>query len=343
LARRAIVLLSLVAVAGLSWAEGTAAPAAGAPPIPELPAGTTVPISTAWGVLSAVFSPTWIAYDRGYFRQFGLNVTMDHLEGVIQAQAIVAGKILFGNVGGAELLNARAAGSPMEAILQTTDSPVFELHAPPTIRSIGEFRDKTIAITRAGSTTDMAVRVILKNHGLVPGQDVKLLNMNEMSGIVAALQAGIVQGGVLSYPAAFQAAAAGFPKVASTVEEHVHLQQNLIVVMKPYADMHEAVVFAYLKGYLLGLRDFVVHPEVAHAAIAKYTNSDPAASRAAYEAVRPAMMVSHYVNEEGFKTVQEFGANPKVSQVRLADAHDDHFLRTLEASGFLKRLGLSVK
>ncbi len=301
--------------------------------IPEIPAGTRATITTAWGVLSAIFAPTWIAYDRGYFRQYGLDVTMDHLEGVIQAQAIVAGKIL----------NARAAGAPMEAILQTTDSPVFELHAPPSIQSVGDFRGKTIAITRAGSTTDMAVRVILKNHGLVPGQDVKLLNMNEMSGIIAALQAGIVQGGMLSYPAAFQAAAAGFPKVASTVDEHVHLHQNLIVVMKPYADTHEAVVFAYLKGYLLGLRDFMVNSEVAYTAIAKYTNSDRAAAHAAYEAVRPAMMVSHYVNEDGFKTIQEFGANPKASQVRLADAHDDHFLRTLETTGFLRRLGLSTK
>ncbi len=338
----AIALLSAAALVGV-FQPGAAAAAPGVPAVPEIPAGTTVAVTTAWGVVSAIFAPTWIAYDRGYFRQYGLNATMDRLEGVVQAQAIVAGTILFGNVGGAEVLNARAAGAPMEAILQTTDSPVFELHAPPSIRNIADFRGKTIAITRAGSTTDMAVRVVLKNHGLVPGQDVKLLSMNEMSGIVAALQAKIVQGGMLSYPAAAQATAAGFPMIASTVDEHVHLPQNLIVVMKPYADAHEAAVFAYLKGYLLGLRDFLTKPEIAYAAITKYTSSDPASARAAYEAVRPAVAVSHYVNEEGFKTVQEFGANPKVSQLKLEEAHDDHFLRALEASGFLRRLGLSTK
>lgn len=338
----AIALLTSAALVGFFPPEGAVA-ALGAPPVPEIPAGTTVPVTTAWGVVSAIFTPTWISYDRGYFRQYGLNTTMERLEGVIQAQAIVAGTILFGNVGGAEVLNARAAGAPLEAILQTTDAPVFELHAPPSIRNIADFRGKTIAITRAGSTTDMAVRVVLRNHGLVPGQDVKLLSMNEMTGIVAALQARVVQGGMLSYPAAAQATAAGFPMVASTVDEHVHLHQNLIVVMKPYADAHEAAVFAYLKGYLLGLRDFLMKPEIAYAAIAKYTSSDPASARAAYEAVRPAVAVSHYVNEEGFKTVQEFGGNPKVGQLKLEEAHDDHFLRALEASGFLRRLGLSTK
>jgi len=338
----AITLLSAAALVGFYQPPGAADAGPGIAAVSEFSAGNAA-ITTAWGVASAVFAPTWIAHDRGYFRQYGLDVTMDRIEGVIQAQAIVAGKIQFGNVGGAEVLNARAAGAPMVAILQTTDSPVFELHAPPSIRSITDFRGKTIAITRAGSTTDMAVRVILKNHGLVPGQDVKLLNMNEMTGIVAALQAGIVQGGMLSYPAAAQATAAGFPMVASTVDEHVHLQQNLIVVMKPYADAHEAVVLAYLKGYLLGLRDFLTKPEIAYAAIAKYTSSDPAAARTAYEAMRPAVAVSHYVNEEGFKTVQQYGANPKVSQLKLEDAHDDHFLRALEASGFFRRIGLSTK
>jgi len=337
------LFVSFFALVGLSQPEGRAALALAAPAIPEIPTGAPAAITTAWGVISAVFAPTWIAYDTGYFRQYSLDVTMERIEGVIQAQAIVAGKVQFGNVGGAEVLNARAAGSPMVAILQTTDAPVFELHAPPSIRSIGDFRGKSIAITRRGSTTDMAVRVVLRNHGLVPDQDVKLVNMNEMSGIVAALQAGVVQGGMLSYPAAAQATAAGFPMVVSTVDEHVHLHQNLIVVMKPYADTHPAVVFAYLKAYLQGLRDFMQKPEVAHAAIAKYTNADQAASRAAYEAIRPAMTTSHYVNEEGFKTIQEFGANPKTTQVRLADAHDDHFLRALEATGFLKQLGLVTK
>ncbi len=337
------LLVSFLALVGFSQPGITAAPAPAPPVIPAIPPGTTIAITTAWGVASAVFAPTWIAYDKGYFRQYGLDVTLEHIEGVIQAQAVISGKIQFGNVGGAELLNARAAGSPMVSILQTTDSPVFELHAPPSIRNIGDLRGKTIAITRTGSTTDMAVRVILKNHGLVPDQDVKLLNMNEMSGIVAAMQAGIVQGGMLSYPAAVQATAAGFPMVASTVDEHIHLHQNLIVVMKPYADTHAAEVFAYLKGYLQGLRDFLVQPEVAYAAIAKYTNSNPAAARAAYENVRPAMLANHYVNEEGFKTIQEFGSNPKTAQVRLADAHDDHYLRALETTGFLKRLGLITK
>jgi NitT/TauT family transport system substrate-binding protein len=309
--------------------------------VPEIPAGTTIPITTAWGVVSAVFAPIWIAYDKGYFRQYGLDVTLQRIEGVVQAQAIISGRIQIGNVGGAEILNAQAAGSPMEAILQTTDSPVFEIHSPPTIRSIADLKGKTIGITRTGSSTDMAARVLLKNHGLAPGQDVQLLNLNEMGAIVAGLKGGVIQGGVLSFPAAAQATAAGFPMVASTVDEHVHLQQNLVTVMKPYADAHPAIIFAYLKAYLLGLRDFLQKPEIGYASISKYGQTDLAAARASYQANLPAMNSSHFVNEEGLKTVQEFGSNPKAAQVKLANAYDNHYLRALEESGFFRRIGLN--
>ncbi len=334
------VSVFLLAPSAVPQPPGPAAQAA-VVTIPSIPVGKTVPITTAWGVISVVFAPIWIAYDSGYFRQYGLDVTLDHIEGVIQAQAILSGRVQVGNVGGAEILNAQAAGSPMVAIFQTTDSPVFELHTPPSIRSFADLRGKTVAITRTGSSTDMAARVLLRNHGLIPGQDVKLLSMNEMGGIIAGLQSGVVQGGVLSYPAAAQATAAGFPSLASTVAEHVHLQQNMIVVMKPYADAHPEVVFAYLKAYLLGLRDFLQKPEIAYAAISKYTHSDAAASRTAYQANLGAMSQSHFVNEEGFKTVQEFGANPGAAKVKLSGAHDDHFLRALEESGFFRRIGLT--
>jgi len=339
----AAIGIFVLVLAAVPQPRGTAAPTSFGPTIPEIPAGKTVPITTAWGVVSAIFAPIWIAYDRGYFRQYGLEVTLERIEGVVQAQAIVAGKIEIGNVGGAELLNVRAAGSPMVALLQTTDSPVFELHALPSIHSVADLKGKTIAITRAGSTTDMAARVILKNHGLVAGQDVKLLNMNEMSGIIAAMQSGIVQGGMLSYPAAVNATAAGFPMIASTVDEHVHLQQSLIVTMKPYAEAHPAVVFAYLKAYLLGLRDFLQKPEVAYEAIAKYAKTDLATARAAYNANLAAIKSSHFVNEDGFKTVQQYGGNPKTAEVKLADAHDDRFLRALEVSGFFRRIGLNPR
>ncbi len=306
--------------------------------IPTIPPGSAVKITTATGVPSGVFTPVWIAVDNGIFAKYGLDATLVNIEGVKQAQAIIAGDIQIGNVGGAEILNSRAGGASLVGIRESTASPVFELHAAPAIKQITDLRGKTVAVTQTGSSTDMSARVLLKNHGLEPDQDVKLLNSSDMPAILAALASRQVQGGVMSPPTTIKADNAGFPKLASTIDEHVALQQNLTVVMKPYADAHPDVVYAYLKAQLEATAMFFNQPDVAVAAIAKHTQSDQATAKTAYDAFLPVMEVEGLVQEQGFKTVQDFGANPKARGVTLAGAHDDHFLQQLQASGFIDQL-----
>ncbi|MDE3077491.1 MAG: hypothetical protein KGJ86_18890, partial [Chloroflexota bacterium] len=124
------------------------------------------------------------------------------------------------------------------------------------------------------------------------------------------------------------------------LDEHVPLHQNLVVVMKPYAAAHPEVVYSYLEGYLEGLRDFFNDPDVAVAAIGKYTKTDPQLAKQAYEAIRPALDAYPLVQESGFKTIQELGPNTKTRSLNLSEAHDDTFLTRLKASGFLDKLGI---
>ncbi len=334
-----VLILSMPAlIAWGSFGEGALASAA---TIPQIPPRQSVPVTAAWGVVSIVFAPIWIAYDKGYFTKYGLNVTLEHAGGgVVMVQAVASGKIQFGHVGGVELLNVRAAGSPMVALMQATNAIVFEIHAPPSIRTIKDLRGKTVAITRIGTLTDMVARVILVNHGLDPDRDVKYIQMNGMEGVLTALQQKLADAGVFSYPVAARAAAVGFPKLASAVDEHVRLSQSLLSVMKPYADAHPAVVFAYMKGYLEGLRDFLKNRDLALAVSAKYTRSDPEDVRLAYEATRPAMEAHHYVDVEGLRTVQRYGGNPNISTAAIRFAHDDSYLHALEESGFFNQLGI---
>jgi len=59
----AVAVFSLVGLVGSLQPNGTAAPVPGTPVIPEIPVGTPAAITTAWGVVSAIFAPTWIAHD----------------------------------------------------------------------------------------------------------------------------------------------------------------------------------------------------------------------------------------------------------------------------------------
>src|SRR5581483_2658966 len=119
-------------------------------------------------------------------------------------------------------------------------------------------------------------KLLLSKHGLTPGKDVNLVAVNGMPAILAALTGGKVEAGTMSPPTTVKANQAGFPKLASTVEEKVPLQQNMINLKKSYAAQHPEVVYAYLKAELEGRRDFLTKSDVAIAAIAKHTDSDQA-------------------------------------------------------------------
>jgi NitT/TauT family transport system substrate-binding protein len=347
----AAALLLATAACGSASPPASASPSASAAPasssasaapvtIPTIPAGQTVSITTATGVPSAVFTPVWIALDRGYFEQHGLNVKLEQIEGVTQAQAVIAGDVQIGNVGNTEVLDARVGGADLIGIRQFTNAPVFEIHADPSIKNIDDLKGKTIAITRTGSSTDLATRVILAKHNLTPGTDVKLLDANNMPGILAALESHQVAAGTMSPPTTVKADAAGFPKLVSAVDEHVPLPQNLMVTTKQYAEAHPEVVYAYLQAELEGVRDFFNDPQFAVATIAKYTQSDQKTAQAAYDATKPAMTTVGLVSEAGFKTVQQYGSNPKTRSLDVSQAYDNSFLKNLQASGFIKQLGI---
>src|SRR5712692_9275012 len=350
-------LLTPLALAGVLAACGggaaapasgpTSSPAANAKPaasggaIPSIPAGQKVKITTATGVPSVVFTPMWIAVDTGLFAKYGLDATLENIEGVRQAQAIIAGDVQVGNVGGAEILNTQASGgAKMIAIEETTASPLFEIHAGSDIKKVEDLKGKTIAITQAGSSTDMATRVLLKNQGLSPDIDAKLLNASNMPGILAAMVSKNVQAGTVSPPTTVKATAAGFPKVAGAVDEHVPLQNNLVATMKPWADQHPEVVFAYLKAVLEANKVYLDKPDVAIVAIAKHTESDQATAKEAYDAMKPAIEQIGLVQEAGLKTIQDYGPNPQLKNVNLKDTYDNHYLEQLKASGFTDQIGV---
>ena len=55
-------------------------------------------------------------------------------------------------------------------------------------------------MTRFGSLTDLLIRQVLKNWGLEPQKDVKLIQIGRMPDIATAIAQKSVDGGVISFP-----------------------------------------------------------------------------------------------------------------------------------------------
>ena len=340
-AASASALSSAPASRAVSAKPSGAASAGAAAAVPTIPADQPVSITIGTGVPAIIFTPIWIAYDQGYFKRHGLDVKMDQIEGVPQAQAIVAGDIQIGAVGGTEVLDSRIGGADLIAIQQQSESPAFQIHVNPSIKKLADLKGKTIAVTRIGSSTDITTRVMLAKNGLNPATDVTELAANNPAGILAALEGGKVQAGTLAPPNDVVANKAGFPKLVSALDEHVPLQMGLIDTTKAYADKHPEVVYAYLEAELEGTRDFLNKPDIAIQEIAKTTKVNKDVAQQGYEAMKPVMTTWGPVDPAGLKTVQQYGKNTKTRQLNVADAYDNKFIQALKASGFIK--GLAIK
>jgi NitT/TauT family transport system substrate-binding protein len=325
---------------------GCTAPAAPAPAPTRTPSIAAIspdaPLSltVATGPASAAFAPVWLAVENGFFARHGLRVNLQTgMSGVNQAQALLAGEIQVGNFGPSELLNARSTGADVIGVAETIFSPLFELHAAPSFPSVESLRGKTVAITRTGSSNDLAARIILSAHGLTPGQDITLIQTGDQFQALAALQSGGVDSAVFSPPTNLKATSAGYPSITAVADTGAVLIDLLTVTSRAYTDAHPEGLLAYLSGYVEGLREFLVNPEAAVAIIARYTESDLDTAREGYRIVLPTIDPRPFIRDEGLKTIQTFDVSGRLGGVNLAAAHDDRFLMQLQAAGLLDATG----
>jgi NitT/TauT family transport system substrate-binding protein len=204
---RLIALLSLaLAVALPACAPGrpaAEAPRAAAPPAstateaPPSPAGP-VAIAASHGVTSNLI--IWLAQEAGLFARNGVNVDLQAINAQVATKAFVAGQLQGIWVGGAEVLGARAAGTPITivGIFAPTYNQLMMVH--PTIASVADLRGKTIGIITYPSINGVGTIASLRLFGLEAGRDYRIVESGSAGvyqGLATQLLAGNVDAALL--------------------------------------------------------------------------------------------------------------------------------------------------
>src|SRR5215471_3546329 len=92
----------------------------------------------------------FVARDKGYWREEGLDVELILARAAPSIQAVIAGNVEFGTAGGAGLLPI-VRGLPMTFLFTTFDRANFSLYSKPQIRSVQELKAKRIGVSSFGS------------------------------------------------------------------------------------------------------------------------------------------------------------------------------------------------
>ena len=132
----------------------------------------------------------YTAQELGLFKKNGLDSELIFIPSTTTAVAsIIAGEIEVGNASGGGVASAAAGGANLVMVACMLNTLPYELVVQESIKTAEDLKGKSIGISRIGSASDIAARVLIKGLGLEPVKDVPILQ-------VAARQKGLVPFGV---------------------------------------------------------------------------------------------------------------------------------------------------
>jgi NitT/TauT family transport system substrate-binding protein len=281
--RLLIVLLSLFAAVASS-------PGAGAQALRKVHA--TIPALTESSITF------FIAKEKGYWRDEGLDVELILARAAPSIQAVIAGNVEFGTAGGSGLLPI-TRGLPMTFLFATFDKANFSLYTKPQIRSVQELKGKRIGISSFGSGPDSLVRDFLADQGINGGRDATILAVGSGTERFIALKTGAVDAAMLSPSAYIMAEESGFRELVSFVrrEDYVYLQGG-IITRNSLLKSEPAVAEKFIRGSLKALLYLQANRPQAIGALTRVLKIKQDIATRIYDEIRPGVTQDGTVNEE---------------------------------------------
>ncbi|MBE3589792.1 MAG: ABC transporter substrate-binding protein [Firmicutes bacterium] len=263
--RRWTKLLASLAVLALTAAAcGTPQPASKAPAAGSEAAGSgagpLVTVNLAEVVRSLFYTPQYVALSKGYFKEEGLDVHLTTAGGsdkgatqLLSGQADIA---LVGPETGLYIL-ARGTDKPLRlfAELTATDGSLLVCKGEKHDFQWAELKGKTIIGNRPGSSPEMVLETILKQHGLVPGKDVTVVTNIANAAVPGAFKDGNYDCAEMWEPVPEMFEANGWGYIAASPGEAIgRLPYTAFLARQDTIDQHPEMIQRFTNAVYKALR-----------------------------------------------------------------------------------------
>ncbi len=184
----------------------------------------------------------YIAQDRGFFRQEGLDAELVQVRGNIAMAALLAGETHAANNVGTVLRAMERTDAPLKIVSMSLKRNLFWLVARPEIRSIGDLKGKVLGTTTIGGSQHLAAARVLRKGGLDPDKDVTVMAAGDAPAQLQSLVSGAMHAAALSPPTVILARDKYKLRIlGSAVEDVINLQNGLAVTEKLLREKRDVV------------------------------------------------------------------------------------------------------
>lgn len=210
-------------------------------------------------------APIFIAQERGYFKEAGIEVEFKFFQAAQPIAVAVAGGDadlgITGLTGG--FFNLAGKGAMKIIAAQSREEPGYDFvaylaankaHAQ-GFTDAGKFPGKSIAITTTGSTFHYMLGVLADKRGFKL-TDVTLRPLQSIPNITAALKGEQVDGALLPANNAYNAEKEGFAKIIGWVHQETPWQLGALFAGTPVIEKRRAVVEKFVAAYVRACNDY---------------------------------------------------------------------------------------
>ena len=283
----------------------------------------------------------FVARDAGFFQKYGLDVRIVVFDaGSILAQAALSGEVKVAVSSGPATIASRTQGADTIIIAACVNTLPYSLVAAKGITKWDQIKGKKIAISRFGSGTDTAIRLVLKKFGLDPVKDVTIVQLGTQPSRVQALSAGAIDATIISPPLDITAKKQGYQILVNIAELKIPYPQQVIETTDRFIRENPHTVKNFLKGFIEGVRYAASSKEETKKAIIKYLKTtDPEILEATYQSFVQVTDETCYPNMEGIRNAMDEVAQ-RVTAVKSKKSEDfvnTRFLKELEKEGFFRQ------
>lgn len=243
----------------------------------------------AYGVpaMSAFFLPELVAIEKGFFRDEGLDVTLEVGAPPTLAAGAISGEIPYNNAVPTAVQSAVVGGTPLRGFFFTFGVPMFDLYVQKDIAEVSALEGGTISVTAPNSADQYVASELLKIEGSDPGAFTFVAG-GTTADRWGALESGAVRGAMLSPPFSQLAEKAGFTRLASG-EDLDPIAGAGFMMMPSYAEDHASEVKGVMRALLRAMEFIRENKDEAIAVMESELQVDPSVSDAAYEVIVSSM------------------------------------------------------
>ncbi len=342
-----------LSVIALSACGGAAAPVATSAPVSSASAAASsaakpaasaalTKIVVSYGELVPQSVPEFLAKDTGIFEKHGLDVDLRLIVSSAEIASMVAGETQIGSSGGPIVLSAVSAGADLEVTAAIAGLSPFALYTRPSVATIADLKGKNVGISKAGSPSDIAMRMALRKNGLDPNKDVRFVELGSTQARTAALIQGTIDGGMANPLEAQQLIKAGLHVVYDATKDKQPSAQSVVVARRDWVSGHRDVMQRYVDALVDAIKRTNADKPQALATMKKWFKSDDeAAMGAVYDAYSSSGLwpMPPYATPEMFADAKEVIAatNPKMADYDVNKLLDSSFVKSAEDRGLTKK------